>query len=69
MPVTYKISKSRTKNLAESLLRMVKTLGPDNNPGKDVGRGVCDYHVGVYCPNEKEVVGGFKASSNYWITW
>ena len=69
MVVTYQISKSRTKNLAESLLRMVRTLGPDNNPGKDVGRGVCDYQVGVYYPNEKEVVGGFKASPNYRITW
>ena len=69
MVVTYQISKSRTKNLAESFLRMVRTLGPDTNPGKDVCQGVCDYHVGVYCPNEKEVVGGFKASSNYWITW
>ena len=67
MVVTYQISKSRTKNLAESFLRMVRTLGPDNNPGKDVGRGVYGYHVGVYYPNEKEVFGEFKASSNYWI--
>ena len=69
MPVTYQTSKSRTGNLAESLLRMVMTLRPNTNTGKDVGRGVCDYHVGVYCPNEKEVVGSFKASPNYRITW
>ena len=42
MVVTYQISKSRTKNLAESLLRKVRTLGPDTNPGNDVGQGVCD---------------------------
>ena len=67
--VSYRTSKSRAKNLAEAFLRMVKTLGPDTNPGKDVGRGVYDYHLGVYFPNEKNLVRGFKASSNYWITW
>ena len=67
--VSYRTSKSRAKNLAENFLRMVKTFGPDTNPRKDVGRGIFDYHVGAYYPNEKQVIGGFKSSSNSWITW
>ena len=50
--VRYGTSEVRAKQLADNFVRMTMTLGPDKNPGKEIGKSRYDYPVGVFYPNE-----------------
>ena len=67
--VEYGTSKERAKELGENFVRLVKTFSQDVNPEKEIGRGIYDYLIGVYYPNNKEIVMGAKASIARSITW
>jgi hypothetical protein len=41
------INEEYAKELADSLVRMVKTFSEDESPGKEIGTGICNYLVGV----------------------
>jgi len=69
MIVEYGTSKERAKELGENFVRLVKTFSQDVNPEKEIGRGIYDYLIGVYYPNNKEIVMGAKASIARSITW
>ena len=59
----------RAQQLGENFVRLVKTLSPDDPPGRQVGTGTYDYLIGVYYPNEKPVARGAKVSFARDISW
>ena len=59
----------RAKTLGENFVRMTKNLGPDSPPGKEIGKGIYDYLIGVYYPNERQVVLGAKSRGAERISW
>ena len=67
--VPHSINPERAKQLGENFVRMVKSLGPDDPPGRQVGTGVFNYVIGVYYPNEKPVARGAKVSFAADISW
>jgi len=62
-------TKEAAKNIGDNFLRMVKSLGPDENPGRQIGPGIFDYFVGVYHRDESELVLGFKSKRAENIDW
>ena len=48
---------------------MVKTFGPDDSPGEDIGTGFFDDLLAVAYPNETIIVQGVKARSSSRISW
>ena len=63
------INEQYAKELCDNFVRMVKQFSEDENPGKEIGKGIYDYLVGVYTPSEEEVVIGFKSADLPHITW
>ena len=57
-------SPERAKNLGDNFVRMVKTFGPDDSPGEDIGTGLFDYLLAVAYPDETIIVQGAKARSS-----
>ena len=63
-------SVAKAKQLGDNFLRMVKTLSEaEPNPDNQIGRGVFDYLVGVYTPDQKELALGAKVRNSPRITW
>lgn len=67
--VGYGTSKERAKEMGDNFVRLVKTFSKDESPEKEIGEGIYDYIIGVYYPNEKELVLGAKSSIARNITW
>lgn len=63
------INEEYAKELADSFVRLVKTFSEDVSPGKEIGKGIYDYLVGVYTPSEEEIVIGYKNKDLDHITW
>ena len=64
------VSQERARQLGENFVRLTKTLAPaEPNPQKEVGKGVYDYTVGVYTPDETRVAIGAKVSFSPRLTW
>lgn len=63
------LSSERAKELGDNFARMVKSFGPEEAPTKNIGRGLFNYLVGVYYPNEAKVVIGAKVKNRTSITW
>ena len=63
------MSQTEAQRLGENFLRLTKSLSPDDNPRKEVGRGVYDYLIGVYTADQKEVALGAKVAFSPKITW
>ena len=62
-------SESEAKRLGENPVRMTKSLSQDSPPGKAIGRGIYNYLVGVYYPDERMVAQGAKVTFAERITW
>ena len=63
-------SVAKAKQLGDNFLRMVKTFSEaEPNPDNQIGRGVFDYLVGVYTPDQKELALGAKVRISPRITW
>ena len=62
-------SSQRAKALGDNFVRVVKSLSPDASPGRDIGKGIYDYVIGVYYPNEKSVAQGAKSRTSSRISW
>lgn len=67
--VAYRINEDRGKQLGDNFVRIVKSLSHDDSPGKDIGRGIYDYLVGVYYPNEQQLVIGAKVADAMNLSW
>ena len=67
--VDYATSEQYARVLGEDFVRLLKGLGPDDPPGREIGRGKYDYVVGVYYPNERELARGAKAKTADRISW
>ena len=67
--VPHRTKESRAKQLGDNFVRLVKTFGPEERPGREIGRGQYDYLVGVYTPGEKKIVLGAKVGPSPVITW
>ena len=67
--VDYATSEDYAKQLADNFVRMFKSLSDDDPPAKEIGRGIYDYLVGVYFPNESVLVLGGKVRASPHITW
>ena len=67
--VPYSVNSQQAKQLGDSFVRLVKSLSPDDPPGRQIGTGVYDYVVGVYYPNEKPVARGAKSRVARSISW
>ena len=62
-------SEASGKQLGDNFVRIVKSVGPDSAPGKEIGRGQYDYLIGVFYPNEKRLAMGAKVRTSPRITW
>lgn len=67
--VGYGTSKQYAKELGDNFVRLVKTFSKDSPPGKKIGKGIYDYHVGVATPNAKLLVQGVKIDLGSRIVW
>ena len=67
--VEYATSVEWAKEVGEAFVRLVKTFGPDADPGLEVGKGEYDYLVDVSYPNGKGVALGAKIDFARRITW
>ena len=67
--VDYGTSKSYAKELGDNFVRMVKGLSEDKSPGKKIGKGIYNYTVGVFYPNEKKIAMGAKVTIADHISW
>ena len=67
--VDYSASEEYAKELGEDFIRLTKTFGSGPSPGKEIGKGVYDYLVGIYYPNEKLLAMGAKVKFSSHITW
>lgn len=67
--VDYATSEEYAKELGDNFVRLVKTFSEDESPHKRIGKGIYNYLVGVYYPNEELVVMGAKSSTSDHITW
>ena len=62
-------SEEYAKELGNNFVRLVKTFGPEEVPGREIGEGIYDYLVGVYTPAEEQIALGAKVRSARSITW
>lgn len=67
--VNFGTSKDRARDVGESFVRMVKSLGPDNAPGQQIGSGIYDYEITVLYPDRTTVVQGSKVQGVTRISW
>ena len=67
--VNARTSETQAKELGDSFVRMAKTFGPEEVPGMRIGGGTYDYMIGVYTPQERQLVLGFKNRNLEHITW
>ena len=67
--VNFGTSKDRARDVGESFVRMVKSLGPDNAPEQQIGSGIYDYEITVLYPDRTTVVQGSKAQGVTRISW
>ena len=67
--VDYGTSKSYAKELGDNFVRMVKGLSEDKPPGKKIGKGIYNYTIGVFHPNEKRIAMGAKVTIADHISW
>lgn len=62
-------NEEHARTLGDNFVRLVKTLGPDEGPGRNIGEGNFTYIIGVYAPSEEEIAGGSKPASAASISW
>ena len=62
------VSEEYAREIGDNFVRLVKTFGPEEAPGKEIGDGIYDYLIGVYTPNER-IALGTKVSFAKQITW
>ena len=62
-------SESEAKRLGENAVRMTKSLSQDSSPGKAIGKGIYNYLVSVYYPDERMVAQGAKVTFADRVTW
>jgi len=67
--VDYGTSKSYAKELGDNFVRMIKGSSEDKPPGKKIGKGIYNYTIGVFYPNEKRIVMGAKVTIADHISW
>ncbi len=67
--VDYATSKERAKELGDAFVRLVKTFGPEPDPGKMIGGGTFEYLITVATPDGKVIVQGAKVSFSEYISW
>ena len=67
--VNFGTSRDRARDVGESFVRMVKSLGPDNAPGQQIGSGIYDYEITVLYPDRTTVVQGSKVQGVTRISW
>jgi hypothetical protein len=67
--VGYSTNEETAKDLGDSFVRLVKTFGPEEAPGKEIGPGLYYYLIGVYYPDGSLVAMGAKCPSCSKITW
>jgi hypothetical protein len=62
-------SVSRAKELGDNFVRLVKSTGPDDPPGREIGSGSFDYLITIAYPDERTVAQGAKARGAGRISW
>lgn len=67
--VSYAISPDYAKELADRFVRLTKTLSLDTPPGRMIGRGIYNYLVRVYYPNEEQLARGAKVAFSDRMSW
>jgi predicted Zn finger-like uncharacterized protein len=65
----YATSKSRAIKLGDNFVRLVKSLSKDTPPGKEIGKGIYSYSIGVFYPDKKRIVIGAKNKYATRISW
>ena len=67
--VNFGTSREGARDVGESFVRMVKSIGPDNAPGQQIGSGIYDYEITVLYPDRTTVVQGSKVQGVTRISW
>ena len=57
------------RELGDNFVRMVKALSQDDPPGREIGKGIYDYRVGVFYPDQTQLALGAKVRFSPTITW
>ena len=56
--------------MGDDFVRLTKFFGSEEMPGgKHIGKGLYDYTVGIFNPDETEVATGAKVSFSRSISW
>tara|TARA_Y100000590_G_scaffold433350_1_gene550328 strand:- start:482 stop:1117 length:636 start_codon:yes stop_codon:yes gene_type:complete len=63
------INEKTGKEAGEALVRMLKSAGPDPDPGKSIGKGKFTYIVGVFYPDGTEIGRAYKCPSCTDLKW
>ena len=67
--VNYATSEIEAKRIGDKFVRLVKTFGPEPNPGNDIGNGSFSYLITVAYPDQSIVALGAKVQTSPRITW
>lgn len=67
--VAHRLSEQEARDLGDGFVRLAKSFGPDDSPGRSVGSGIYDYHIGVYLRDESPLAQGAKVSVAERISW
>ena len=67
--VNFGTSKNIAKEMGDNFVRLVKSFSKDEMPEKLIGEGIYDYMIGVYYPNEEQIVFGVKVRNGKSISW
>ena len=67
--VGYITDEATARKQGDSMVRLTKSMGPEPDPGQQIGRGTYDYLVGIFRPDGTTVEMGAKARSGNRIVW
>ncbi|MYJ73016.1 MAG: hypothetical protein F4092_14865 [Rhodospirillaceae bacterium] len=67
--VGYAASETYARDLGDSIVRLTKSFGAGPAPRKKIGKGIYDFLVGIYRPDETRVALGAKGRHAREIRW
>ena len=67
--VTQETSRGRGRALGAEFVRLVKSFGPEPEPGDTPGTGIYDYTIAVYWPQLRPLAEGTKEDSATEVAW
>ena len=67
--VSVETTQDNAQKLGDEFVRLVKTFGPEELPGREIGSGIFDYEITVAYPDGTRIAEGAKDSTGFRIAW